>query len=171
MTLSIVAKLRVFRRSESPSSQSRHFASTIRCSAWNITSETRSTGFGPLGARRFHSVNHSRNGFHRVALATLEHAVLEPSDTGVYSLQVHAFPALRARRTFGRQQLRQCTAAHGCTPSRLRISEMTLASIRRRNSNFCDCVPSSLACGPRSRPPCGSLPGWATKIGRRSLRP
>jgi hypothetical protein len=89
------------------------------CSAWNITSETRSTGFGPLGARRFHSVNHSRNGFHRVAPATLE-SVLEPSDTGVYSLQVHAFPALRARRTFGRQQLRQCTAAHGCTPNQLR---------------------------------------------------
>jgi hypothetical protein len=88
---------------------------TSICSAWNITSETRSTGFGPLGASRFHSVNHSRNGFHRVAPATLEHAVLEPSDTGVYSLQVHAFPALRARRTFGRQQLRQCTAAHGCT--------------------------------------------------------
>jgi len=88
---------------------------TSICSAWNITSETRSTGFGPLGASRFHSVNHSRNGFHRVAPATLEHAVLEPSDTGVYSLQVHAFPAFRARRTFGRQQLRQCTAAHGCT--------------------------------------------------------
>src|SRR5260370_25274410 len=93
---------------------------TSICSVGNITSETRSTGFGPLGASRFHSVNHSRNGFHRVALATLEHAVLEPSDTGVYSLQVHAFPTLRARRTFGRQQLRQCTAAHGCTPNQLR---------------------------------------------------
>jgi hypothetical protein len=35
-------------------------------------------------------------------------------------LQLHASPALRARRTFGRQQLRQCTSAHGCTPNHLR---------------------------------------------------
>ena len=77
--------------------------------------------FGPLGAGRFNPVNRRRDSFHCVALATLEHAVLESSDTGVYSLQVHAFPALRARRTFGRQQLRQSTSAHGCTPSQLRL--------------------------------------------------
>ena len=94
---------------------------TSICSAWNITSETRSTGFGPLGASRFHSVNHSRNGFHRVAPTALEDAVLESSHAGVHTLQIHAFPARRAARTFGRQQLRQSTSAHGCTPSQLRL--------------------------------------------------
>ena len=75
--------------------------------------------FVPLGARRFHSVNRRRNSFHRVALATLEHAVLESSDAGVYALQVHAYPTRRAARTFSRQQLRQSACAHRCTPLEL----------------------------------------------------
>jgi hypothetical protein len=37
-------------------------------------------------------------------------------------LQIHAFPTGRAARTFGRQQLRQSTSAHGCTPSQLRLT-------------------------------------------------
>src|SRR5258705_12872232 len=76
--------------------------------------------FGPLGAGRFNPVNRRRDSFHRVALATLEHAVLESSDAGVYTLQIHTLPTGRAARTFGRQQLRQSTSAHGCTPSQLR---------------------------------------------------
>jgi hypothetical protein len=61
---------------------------------------------GPLGAARFRSTNRRRNGFHRVAPAALEDAVLESSHAGVYALQIHAFPTRRAARTFGRQQLR-----------------------------------------------------------------
>jgi hypothetical protein len=62
--------------------------------------------FGPLGAARFRSTNRRRNGFHRVAPAALEDAVLESSHAGVYTLQIHAFATRRAPRTFGRQQLR-----------------------------------------------------------------
>jgi hypothetical protein len=77
---------------------------------------------GPLDAGRFNQVNRRRDSFHCVALATLEHAVLESSDAGVYTLQIHAFPTGRAARTFGRRQLRQ-SASHGCTPSQLRLYE------------------------------------------------
>ena len=62
--------------------------------------------FGPLGAARFRSTNRRRNGFHRVAPAALEDAVLESSHAGVYTLQIHTFPTRRAARTFPRQQLR-----------------------------------------------------------------
>ena len=62
--------------------------------------------FGRLGATRFRSTNRRRNGFHRVAPAALEDAVLESSHAGVYTLQIHAFATRRAARTFGRQQLR-----------------------------------------------------------------
>jgi hypothetical protein len=62
--------------------------------------------FGRLGAARFSSTNRRRNGFHRVASAALEDAVLESSHAGVYALQIHAFATRRAARTFGRQQLR-----------------------------------------------------------------
>ena len=62
--------------------------------------------FGRLGATRFRSTNRRRNGFHRVAPAALEDAVLESYHAGVYTLQIHAFPTRRAARTFGRQQLR-----------------------------------------------------------------
>ena len=75
---------------------------------------------GPRDAGRFNPVNRGRDSFHRVALATLEHAVLESSDAGFYTLQIHAFPTGRAARTFGWQQLRQ-SSAHGCTPSQLRL--------------------------------------------------
>jgi hypothetical protein len=54
-----------------------------------------------LGAARFCSTNRRRNGFHRVAPAALEDAVLESSHAGVYTLQIHAFPTRRAARTFG----------------------------------------------------------------------
>jgi hypothetical protein len=67
---------------------------------------------GPRDAGRFNSVNCCRDSFHRVALATLEHAVLESSDAGVYTLEIHAFPTGRAARTFCRRQLRQSTS-HG----------------------------------------------------------
>jgi hypothetical protein len=62
--------------------------------------------FALLGAARFRSTNRRRNGFHRVAPAALEDAVLESSHAGVYTLQIHAFPTRRAARTFGWQQLR-----------------------------------------------------------------
>ena len=62
--------------------------------------------FGPFGAARFRSTNRRRNGFHRVAPAALEDAVLESSHAGVYTLQIHAFLTRRAARTFLRQQLR-----------------------------------------------------------------
>src|SRR5258707_4174249 len=39
---------------------------------------------GPRDAGRFNPVNRRRDSFHCVALATLEHAVLESSDAGVY---------------------------------------------------------------------------------------
>jgi hypothetical protein len=61
---------------------------------------------GPIGAARFRSINRRRNGFHHVAPAALEDAVLESSHAGVYTLQIHAFPTHWAARTFGRQQLR-----------------------------------------------------------------
>jgi len=89
------------------------------CSACLLLRGREQRTFGPLGARRFHSVNRRRNSFHRVALATLEHAVLESSDAGVYTLQVHAYPTRRAARTFSRQQLRQSACAHRCTPREL----------------------------------------------------
>src|SRR6266404_9548217 len=57
--------------------------------------------FGPLDAGRFNPVNRRRDSFHRVALATLEHAVLESSQAGVYTLQIHAFPTRWAARTIG----------------------------------------------------------------------
>jgi hypothetical protein len=81
----------------------------------------------PLGAGRFHSVNRRRNSFHRVASAALEHAVLESSNAGVYTLQVHAIPTRRAWRTFGRQQRRQSTSPHGYSPSQL-TSALTIYS-------------------------------------------
>jgi hypothetical protein len=114
-----------------------------------------SIGFRPTWTGRFNSVNCCRDSFHRVALATLEHAVLESSDAGVYTLQIHAFPTGRAARTFCRRQLRQSTS-HGCTPSQLRLYEyiqydVGVYTVSDWNSNFCDCVPSSMACGPRSR--------------------
>src|SRR2546430_4598576 len=62
--------------------------------------------FGRLGATRFRSTNRRRNGFHRVAPAALEDAVLESSQAGVYTLQIHAFATRPAARTFGRQQLK-----------------------------------------------------------------
>jgi hypothetical protein len=73
--------------------------------------------FGRLGATRFRSTNRRRNGFHRVAPAALEDAVLESSHAGVYTLQIHAFATRRAARTFGRQQLRYSTSAHGHSPN------------------------------------------------------
>jgi hypothetical protein len=94
---------------------------TTVCSACVLLRRRERRTFGPLGARTFHSVNRRRNSLHHVAPATLEHAVLESSDAGVYTLQVHAIPALRAWRTFGQQQLRQCTSAHGSTPNQLRL--------------------------------------------------
>jgi hypothetical protein len=59
---------------------------------------------GPPDAGRFNPVNRRRDSFHRVALATLEHAVLESSDAGFYTLQIHAFPTGRAARTFDPQR-------------------------------------------------------------------
>jgi hypothetical protein len=84
--------------------------------------------FGRLSATRFRSTNRSRNGFHRVAPATLEDAVLESSHARVYTLQIHAFATCRAARTFGRQQLRYSTPAHGHSPSELSLppSELSL---------------------------------------------
>jgi hypothetical protein len=87
--------------------------------------------FGPLGAGRFDPANRRRNSFHRVARATLEHAVLESSDAGVYTLQIHALPTRRAGRTFSRQQLRQSACAHGCTPPMPKCESKTVpASVR-----------------------------------------
>ncbi len=75
---------------------------TSVCSAWR----RELPAFGPLGAGRFNPVNRRRDSFHRAALATLEHAVLEASQAEVYTLQIHAFPTRWAARTFGPQQLR-----------------------------------------------------------------
>ena len=131
------------------------------CSACILLRGGEQRTFGPLGARRFHSVNRRRNSFHRVAPATLEHAVLESSDAGIYTLQVHAIPTLRAPRTCGRQKLRQCTSAHGCTPTQLRLyskyikCEVGICTVSDWNSNFCNCVMATeqfrLACRPRGR--------------------
>jgi hypothetical protein len=107
--------------------------------------------FGPLGARRFHSVNRRRNSFHRVALATLEHAVLESSDAGVYTLQVHAYPTRRAARTFSRQQLRQSACAHRCTPRELHqrpnVNQKRCRRLhgRRHDSNFGEPIQNQFA--------------------------
>jgi hypothetical protein len=110
-----------FRAASRASSACASKSKTTVCSACILLRRREQRTFCPLGARRFHSVNRRRNSFHRVAPATLEHAVFESSDAGVYTLQAHAIPTRRARRTFGRQQLRQSTSAHGCTPTQLRL--------------------------------------------------
>jgi hypothetical protein len=93
------------------------------------TSETLVTG--PLGAERFHPANARRNSFYRAAPATHEHTVLESSDAGVYTLQIHALPTRRAGRTFSRQQLRQSACAHECTPPVPKCKSKTVpASVR-----------------------------------------
>jgi hypothetical protein len=109
-----------FRADSRASSACASKSKTTVCSACILLRRREQRAFCPLGARRFHSVNRRRNSFHRVAPATLEHAVFESSDAGVYTLQAHAIPTRRARGTFGRQQLRQSTSAHGCTPTQLR---------------------------------------------------
>jgi hypothetical protein len=101
------------------------------CSAFILLRRREQRTFGPLGAGRFDPANRRRNSFHRVARATLEHAVLESSDAGVYTLQIHALPTRRAGRTFSRQQLRQSACAHGCTPPMPKCESKTVpASVR-----------------------------------------
>jgi len=92
---------------------------TSVCSACNYFRRRELRTFVPPGVGRFHSVNRRRNSFHRVTLATLEHAVLKSFDAGVYTLQIHAYPTRRAGRTFSPQQLRQSACAHGCIPREL----------------------------------------------------
>ena len=123
-----------FRAASRASSARASKSKTSVCSACILFRKRELQTFAPLGIARFHPVNRRRNSFHRVAPATLEHAVLESPDAGVYTLQVHANPTLRAWRTFGRQQLRQSTSAHGCTPTQLRLhlkyTKAQLASVR-----------------------------------------
>jgi hypothetical protein len=92
---------------------------TSGCSGFILLRRRVQRPFGPLGAGRFHPANSRRNSFQRVASATLEHTVLESSNAGVYTLQIHALPTRRAGRTFSRQQQRQSACAHGCTPPSL----------------------------------------------------
>jgi hypothetical protein len=105
-----------FRAASRASSACASKSETSVCSAFILLRRREQRTFGPLGAGRFHPANCRRNSFHRVAPATLEHTVLESSDAGVYTLQIHALPTRRAGRTFSRQQLRQSACAHGCTP-------------------------------------------------------
>lgn len=140
------APCRNFRAASRASSACASKSKTTACSACILLRRREQRTFGPLGARKFHSVNRRRNSFHRVASATLEHAVLESSDAGVYALQVHAILALRAWRTFGQQQLRQCTSAHGSTPNQLRLQYKYIKS----EAGVCT-VSDSMACGPHCR--------------------
>ena len=95
-----------FRAASRASSACASKSETSVCSAFILLRRREQRSFGPLGAGRFHPANRRRNSFHRVAPATLEHTVLESSDAGVYTLQIHALPTRRAGRTFSRQQLR-----------------------------------------------------------------
>ena len=120
-----------FRAASRASSACASKSETSVCSAFILLRRREQRSFGPLGAGRFHPANRRRNSFHRVAPATLEHTVLESSDAGVYTLQIHALPTRRAGRTFSRQQLRQSACAHGCTPPVPKCKSKTVpASVR-----------------------------------------
>ena len=120
-----------FRAASRASSACASKSETSVCSAFILLRRREQRTFGPLGAGRFHPANRRRNSFHRVAPATLEHTVLESSDAGVYTLQIHALPTRRAGRTFSRQQLRQSACAHGCTPPVTKCKSKTVpASVR-----------------------------------------
>jgi hypothetical protein len=101
------------------------------CSAFILLRRREQRTFGPLVVGRFHPANRRRNSFHRVAPATPEHTVLESSDAGVYTLQIHALPTRRAGRTFSRQKLWQSACAHGCNPPVPKCKSKTVpASVR-----------------------------------------
>jgi hypothetical protein len=91
-----------------------------------------SIGFRPTWTGRFNSVNCCRDSFHRVALATLEHAVLESSDAG--SIR---WKSMRSRQVGQRGRSVGDSCGNPLRMDALRvsyvytnISKMTLASIR-----------------------------------------